>query len=335
MPVDAKGPVRLRLPFVTARSFEIPPDPGWCAFSDYLARVSKLGDQLALEVSGISSEQDAKLLFERLRGAFLLASVSHRIGLTTESRLTPVHYYEPPLVPRPGFLFENQGQLDGSCDAHHAVIFLERHRVMTSYVPKAWAGQIFNGEWLLGVLAPELGLRFPERVVDNRRLRLACEQYASALHQTWPALRIISLVTALEAVCERANRPQALLDRIKRFGEECDAEALGHPAGPIKDGFKQMHGSLVDLRRESIGAALCKLVVQYLRHDSDGSDPVAIGREFSSIYGLRSKLLHEGISGEEPIRSAIIRLEDIVPRVLTNMAREVAAGGASGDRGPR
>jgi hypothetical protein len=102
---------------------------------------------------------------------------------------------------------------------------------------------------------------------------------------------------------------------VKKLRDDCYEGNLD----PRYDDYDYLLDRLRHLERESIRQGIGFLVAENLRSDPQVADADEVGREAKKIYDLRSDLVHSGAVDEGEVRTAIQRLMDIVPRVLSAM----------------
>ncbi len=114
----------------------------------------------------------------------------------------------------------------------------------------------------------------------NPQQRLALELYGLAHFESTVRTQFIILISVIEILSIRDRRPQEsqnLLDEFVKRVEEVSLE---------QEQRKSLLQSLMNLRKDSISNSCKKLMNAHLG-DKEAKD-------FSKLYGLRSKIIHEG-----------------------------------------
>lgn len=134
--------------------------------------------------------------------------------------------------------------------------------------------------------------------------------YASARLENSEQARFIGLMTALEALSEQRVHE----DKIKGVIDELVSTLQTHPAlaGNDKKSVRDsLCGRVKSLCRESVRQAILRTVRQHVNED------VTV-KFVDEAYGVRSKILHEGVKAEE-ISSLTHKLEGVLREIYAAM----------------
>lgn len=132
----------------------------------------------------------------------------------------------------------------------------------------------------------QVAAAFQEPRLGSEKQALAAELYCSSFFDVSFRSRLITLVTAVEALLTPAARPPTVSAIV------ADLEVLVQSAELDEATRSAMLGSLRWLRQESIGQTGRALVTEVLgRADYGGLEAV---RFFTYLYDLRSQILHSG-----------------------------------------
>lgn len=127
---------------------------------------------------------------------------------------------------------------------------------------------------------------FQEPTLISEKQALAAELYCSSFFDVSFRSRLITLVTALEALLTPAARPAAVIAAVASL------EAVVQKAELDEATRSAMLGSLRWLRQESVGQAGRALVTSVLGQATYGG--LEAVRFFTYLYDLRSQILHTG-----------------------------------------
>ena len=138
---------------------------------------------------------------------------------------------------------------------------------------------------------------FAERLVSGSisdKQQVAFDLFLGSFFDSQPESRVVSLISAIEALLRRDLRPatsQALLDRF------VDA-VRNEPTLPAAD-VQGLVGGIEDLRRQSIGASGRQLVGSLLGEREFGG--MGAAKFFRQCYSLRSEIVHQGHPSDQSL----------------------------------
>jgi hypothetical protein len=144
----------------------------------------------------------------------------------------------------------------------------------------------------------------------DRSVLTSMEFYASARMESTERARFIGLMTALEALSVQRDYGEdvaAVLDRL--------ASELEHSPPLAGEDKEQVRGSLASrvrqLRQESVRQAIIRVVKDYV------GDRDTI-RFIDQAYGVRSKILHEGLRATD-LHELTNRVEDVLRQIYSTL----------------
>lgn len=150
----------------------------------------------------------------------------------------------------------------------------------------------------------ELGRDFGPHVLTSM------EFYASARMESSERARFIGLMTALEALSVQRDYEDEVGGVLEELATQLEASPIF--AGTDKAALRaSLLGRLKQLRQESVRQAIKRTVVDYL-----GDRETA--RFIDEAYGVRSKILHEGMRAPE-LYALTHRVEDVMRRIYSAM----------------
>lgn len=133
----------------------------------------------------------------------------------------------------------------------------------------------------------ELQDGYRELPEPNQKLLLSMEIFCSAGLESSQRTRYLSIVSALEPLAEKIG----LGDRVAAFVQRC-VSGLKASDGITPDIQRSLEGRLLELRSESIGQALKRLIREQLPDHVDAPQIV------EEAYALRSQLVHGGVPSD-------------------------------------
>lgn len=136
--------------------------------------------------------------------------------------------------------------------------------------------------WPQDIVLSELW-RAIETPLQNRRLLLSLELFASAALESNDRARFVMAVSALEPLAVQESLGSEVSIAVDKFVAEL-SENSNISAG-LKDSLK---GRLLQLKRESVRQALKRHCLRWFPNNPDA------WKHLDHAYGLRSELLHEG-----------------------------------------
>jgi protein-S-isoprenylcysteine O-methyltransferase Ste14 len=129
--------------------------------------------------------------------------------------------------------------------------------------------------------------QFSKRVVDASKLpgltpssRTGAELINDSLFPMPEEARFILRISAIEALCEQARRPQSFQDLINKLLKQLSSLGAG------SSDCETMRNVLHEARRQSVRQACLNKIRMRLGNN--------VARDFKRLYGLRSKYVHEG-----------------------------------------
>jgi len=275
----------------------------------------------SLTVGMFSSEEEAALWLSKFSVALLWLTIKFRLGLIFESTPTDINLLDEPLVIAPDSPFAGIAksvewcEIDGFYPADNTVVRPEHKKLLREEMGRPTVALGIGFSNIVDALEEGLSYTRHNDLLANRKLRLAFEIYASSHFERSSVARFLTLMTALEALTENSLRPQPLVDCIDSFLEQLHSQREYLVALCGQRQFDSFVGGLKSLQGRSIAEKIKSLLETRLG-DKPEIEHVA---RFKSIYGLRSRLLHEGLSDQAEIGNAISTLDILVSAVLRTM----------------
>lgn len=286
--------------------------------------------QYSLTISDFDSEEAASTFLPKACAGLIWFGLKSSIGFKFNVVATPVQ-----LFPQPMPVIENTPitqiardkgwtEVDGNYDANKTTIRPD-HKRLTLFTGGSIATEIRTPISMLSkAMFESMADGRSELVLENPKLRLACEVYLSSHFESTSAARFLSCITTLEALVTDAPASKPVQTMVERFKYEAIAAQKVEKDAAIRREFESLVSRIAYLRYRSIKSRIQNLVEEKLRTEPDIMDPTKMAKEVGRLYDLRSTLLHSGVADVAGIDEGNSRLNDVVPRVLRMLFKETA-----------
>lgn len=164
--------------------------------------------------------------------------------------------------------------------------------------------------------------RSPDSI--DRLMLLSMELFAAARLEMSERAKFVNLVSALEPLATPLDYPEPIAQLLEGFRAQLRAAEFPDMGQEEVQTIKNsLHGRIRELRRESIRQALLRTVRTLLPDDSSSKETI------DSAYGLRSKMLHEGVT-DPYLDRRIAEVENTMRRLYAaRIGRQLAVPAAS------
>lgn len=229
------------------------------------------------------SHEQAKEAAERVKAALLVWAVRQRVGIDlSDGRLRSV------LTNAGKKMFEEMYKRPVRNDVHGVDIYEHEDNMMFVRM----AAQMTLGKDPTTFIG-QFTETFSRHIVLTEKQLLASELFCASFFDVSFRSRLITLVTAIEALLEPAERPRPDKDIVENM------EELVRRSGILTETKESLLSSLQWLKYESIRQTGRKLVMHFLGNRDFAGIPAQ--RFFSYCYDLRSQILHNGKPEDESI----------------------------------
>lgn len=310
----------LRIPFELQDGSKINSTNEEIVANDLVYNIKDEGDFYALIIKGFLSEEHAKCYFERARVGLSWVLLHCGLAPVYSTDLQKVHYAKDPVSASKNlassFGLPEGGPIDGLMDGRDAVVFDGRKNYKTITGGKA---NLIYGASLERFFAYFLEGTKLENGVDslkNKKLRISLDMYAAFYSEASPNAKFLTLIMALESLCEPVRRPEIVVTHIQKF-----QESIGKHISSLDEDSEEFIAfealmREVDFRKgSSIRVQIRKLVHDALK-DSGNEDCLEVSKRAVKLYDKRSELVHNGEIKNENLSSLTGELRVIVERVL-------------------
>lgn len=162
-------------------------------------------------------------------------------------------------------------------------------------------------------------------VIENDKLKLAIELYATYRFELSGNAQLITLVSALESLLPNIEIPdhsRSVLAQAEKLIKE-SRDGYSRDSTEWSD-INRLLSRVGYLKDEAIGKTLRNYVESVVSRYPELGDATDVSSKLRDAYSVRSTLLHKGHSGEEKIGPHLSFLYDFVPRLLAILFRESA-----------
>lgn len=302
----------------------------------YLAEHSglglKLGEQSGLyflSIGEFPSEEAGRSFIPKL-WAGLMWAVLHQ-GLSPDASLSPqeIKYHDDPLQAAKNVsrsLGLGIEKLDGILDGSRPAIYPTDKvvRVLTGQPISLLLG--FPPDKTVALITEVVDLPFPERVLENRKLKVALDLYNSFFRETSANARFLTLNMALEALAPSEPKHQCAVDAIDRWVEELKTlQASLDSRGDEWAAYDSLIREIGFRKEKSIRSSIRTLVCSVLQSSEPDADELAT--QAVRLYDMRSRLVHDGHVEGGDLGRAITDLRGIAFSVLRARFIQVATAG--------
>ncbi len=331
---QAEHAYTIRLPFTLSPGRTIKLQDGIAHFDllGHKCQIAEETHQYSLTIRGFASESSATDFLSRTAAGLIWLGLKFPMGVRFSATVAPIHLFQAPRPIAAGSFYdsitEQKGwkEIDGCYSSDQTVVRQEHKRLLVETVGRATFRQDTPASFFADALAEALNMGRPEMVLNQPKLKLATELYASTYYEATPSASFLGRFTALEALLPRTPASVVIREMVNRFIEEARAAATQQrESAAINAEFQSVLTRLAHLRDTSIKSRIRMIIEEKLRNDPDIESSAALGREVSKLYDLRSDLVHYGTADPMQIRQGNTRLGDIVPRLLRVLFRQVAA----------
>lgn len=241
-----------------------------------------------IRIEGLESEQAAHDLFRSLLVGLLVGSLTVSWGIRVQSDVRVLHEDSPRPNERGVPLIFQEGRDLSGLAITPGVVQIQFEKVL----PK-----------LLASL--ELGLTSgpAQTIMTDRYVKLATELYVDSHFEVSNSARFIGLIGVLEVLKDK--NPAS--DSARRLVDGWIREAT---TTLEDDESNSVLGSLRRLKDISISQGIASVVERHLGHEC--------AKEAKELYGIRSKLVHDGIRPANPA-DTVRRAQQVVTDLLAHI----------------
>jgi len=333
-PGDGEERYGIYLPFELPIGRELKVEPGGSSIelANTQFTVERLHHRYAIHGGGFLSKLDAEAFLNDLRTSLLWFSLTHRLGLRYPETNSDCTIYEEPnqISPDNKFtsLLTKRGWTasHGDFNADQAVIKPEhlcltrwetgRVSVRTDLALDRFVSAIAHANQL-----PNLrGLR------DHPRTRLAIEVYASVQFESSDQAQFLVLVAALEATLESQKVSDPVLCAVEAATGAVQEliESMGTEASDPEP-IRQFITRLQSLKEASIAQKIRDQIAKNGGELEPWKSSGNLEAHLKDVYSTRSRLLHDGTTDAERIKSGLAFLREFVPAYLVREFNRAAS----------
>ena len=325
-----EGPERysIRLPFTVSpdRKLDLPEEGSAADVEEYRVTILREDPGFRLAAEPFREADDAERAWPRLRAAILRAALLHRVGIRFPSSLDRAREYDQPgpiadesaaapLAKKRGWT-----ETDGDYDAGTPTIVPEHKRLFRFGAGAVRVSISLSAERLAEAICEGLTLSCVEHLEADEKLQLGLDLYTSSFFESSRRVKVVRLVTVLDALAEPGQTPPRALEAWGAARQLVAQMASGHEQGTPEGEHIQRLVQRMDSMRmheESITHGIQGLVERGVAADPDLGDLAELQKAARESYTTRSTLLHDGVADAEEIATAAEFLNGFVPRLLS------------------
>lgn len=291
---------------------------------------SQKDGRYVVKVSGLASEEAARLFADRCWAAMMWVLIQKDIPFTVNMEFDNVVYADDPHEAAANLSrslgLKVDGPVHGLVNDGYLAIYQTAHSVkaiglgdVTFLVSTPI--DLFASDFLQGLSFPNAG-----EIRANRKLATALDLYNSQAYEASYASRFLTLMIALEAVAEPPRKPPIAIDLLRKWQAELHSLGDTLPQGSEdRTALESLERELLIRKKQSIRSSIRELVRSTFAaagaEDAEEQAAAAV-----DLYDLRSTLVHEGYLPAEQLNQAESKAKMLVRRILELKFRNL--GGA-------
>jgi len=291
----------------------------------------------ALVATPFAAEALAIEHLDTMRAQLLWLALDTGVGLRYAPRNGHVEVFPDPAPVVPGSLFEPLARSAGwsAFDGHYmegideAIARPEHLRLARFAMGQPSVHQEYNPEFLARVLGHVLGFPSPQLVVRDLRLRLAIELYCSTPFEVSARSRLVTMVSALEAVLPEYKVDARTKAALQRAAETVALQLDELPQSSAdRVSIDRLLQRVTSLNSESISSSLRRWVREMAEREPALGQADDLVESVGRAYDVRSRLLHTGHASTQHVDDATRFLKKLIPNVLRVSFRDAASAPA-------
>jgi hypothetical protein len=273
-----------------------------------------------LKIEGLPSENEAKNYINNVWAGLMWVLLQRGFSPDAEMEVQKVTYAKDPYQAAKNlsksFGMQIEGPVDSLIDGGRPAVYLTEKRIRVITLGEPSVVVTTPAETILRILGEGASFQRSNEVIEDKKLRVALELYGAYDTEFTPNAKFLTLVMALEAVATGKFKTKLALELIKKWKNELEGLLKDvEPNSEDRSSLEALLGNSLFREEESIGRKIRSLVLKTLedRGDKDAEEMAKIANK---MYGLRSKLLHEGWLEPQTLSQATSKTRKIVERVL-------------------
>lgn len=281
--------------------------------------ISKQENWYILEIDRFKSEDEAVEFSNQLWAGFMWVILNANLAPSASLEIQEVTYSKDPIVTGKNlarsFGLPDGEAVDSLIDGSRPAIFLSDKKIR-----KLTGGDIqvtigIQSKRIFEILSEHFNFSKPSEPFNDNKLRVAVELYAAYFTESSPNARFLTLVMALETLAKGVNRPQVILDLLKKWQDEVDQIKLSNSDNELTTVLDSLSKELLFRKENSIRNQIRTLVLETLRKAGD-VDAEQTANATVKIYDYRSSLVHDGKLDVQTLNQSTADAKLIVERVL-------------------
>lgn len=321
--------IRLMFFLPTGRALKLQ-DTSECVLLGHSCHVKGEGNQYLLTASGFETEDAALSFLHKMWAGLMWYGIRNSTGIRFTPAITPVRMFdEPKSVVEHSMLSaplkaKSWKAYDGDYDSDKTTIIPEHKRLIIFGLGSVTTRIDTPLENLAKVVLEGMEQRSPEATLANPKFRLATEVYLSSHFENTPGASFLSRISTLEILAVDMPSSDPIRDMVMRFIEDAKSAREAVRSEELRQELQSLISRLEYLQYRSIKSRIRNVVRELLENETDTKDATEAARLVSHLYDLRSSMVHTGEVDSDKIQDGNNKLNEIVPRLLRAMYRQLA-----------
>ena len=292
-----------------------------------------------LKIEGFTSENKAKHYINNVWAGLMWVLLQLKLSPDAELEAQKVTYAEDlSITPyqaaknlSKSFGLQIEGPVDSLIDGARPAVYLTEKKIRTITLGEPTLVLTTKAKDVLKILGEGVSFQRSDEVIEDKKLRVALELYGAYFTEFTPNAKFLTLVVALEALAIEVFKTKLALDLIEKWKIELE-ELLETVESDSDDAssLEALRRELLFREEDSKGRKIRSLVLKTLRDHGD-NDAEEMAKTANKMYGLRSKLLHEGWLEPQQLSKATSQTREIVERILLALFAKKAGKSKDGD----
>lgn len=280
----------------------------------------------SLKFSKFDSVSQAQKYLTKVLASLRWISLKYKVGVKLPQEVKNLTLFDKPISPaKEGNMLDivrdvGWSALDGSYDVDKMAIIPEHKRLTRFETGQVSLTLSYSPNTFIRDLQQCLEFKSLEKITEQKKLCLAIELYAAHPFEITSSGKFIKLVTVLESLLPDADITGEALVFLNEAKSEMKKKrnAIKAAGGDI-DSIDHLRNRLRELSKKAIGDSIELYVSALFEEFPDLGDSEKIIPKLKVVYNIRSRLLHDGVFDEDSLLVNISLLNDLIPKILTNL----------------
>jgi hypothetical protein len=318
----------LYVPFTVAPGREISSidklDP--FIINDYSLHLETFDYYYVIVISYFKDKESAIRFFSKLQSSLFWFSLKYKIGIDYSSIVKGVELYDKEIVIdddnplKPVLEKVDWDSVEGQYDGNETVVLPANKKLMRFGAGKVRVTAGVGANIFMDCIKEVFDFPNPEKLVDNKKLKLAIDLYSTSQFEESDNATFITLVSALEALIPDSEVSTFTKEVINLINSELNKKRVEYDKeSDERRDIEHLQSRLGELKKQTIGTSMRGYIKSIVDINVDLTDPETISRKLKEIYNTRSTLLHEGTADEDEIKVGLDFLREFLPKLLERL----------------